>query len=84
MSLIGWIILGGIAGWIASMITGRNDQMGCITNILAGVVGAIVGGWLYTLIGGTGVISFDLVSLKVAGGGAVVVLAIVNLIFGRK
>jgi uncharacterized membrane protein YeaQ/YmgE (transglycosylase-associated protein family) len=51
MSIIGWVVLGGIAGWIASMITGRNDQMGCITNILAGIVGAIVGGWLYSLIG---------------------------------
>ena len=84
MSLIGWIILGGIAGWIASMITGRNDQMGCITNIAAGIVGAMLGGWLYSLIGGTGVISFNLVSLIVAVVGAVVVLAIVNLIFGRK
>ena len=66
------------------MITGRNDQMGCITNILAGIVGAIVGGWLYSLIGGSDVIGFDLVSLLIAIVGAVVVLAIVNLIFGRK
>ena len=84
MSFIGWIVLGGIAGWIASMITGRNDQMGCITNIVAGIVGAIVGGWLYSLIGGTGVISFNLVSLIVAVVGAVIVLAIVNVIFGRR
>lgn len=66
------------------MITERNDQMGCITNILAGIAGAIVGGWLYSLIGGSDVIGFDLVSLLIAVVGAVVVLAIVNLIFGRK
>ena len=50
MSFIGWVILGGIAGWIASIITGRNNQRGCITNIVAGIVGAIVGGWVYSFI----------------------------------
>ena len=84
MSFIGWIVLGGIAGWLASIITGRNDQLGCITNIAAGVVGAIVGGWLFSFFGGGGVTGFNLVSLLVAVVGAVVVLAIVNLIFGRK
>ncbi|MEE9188764.1 MAG: GlsB/YeaQ/YmgE family stress response membrane protein [Anaerolineales bacterium] len=84
MSLLGWIVLGGIAGWLASIITGRNDRMGCISNILAGIVGAIVGGWLFSFLGGTGVTGFNLVSLLVAVVGAVVVLAIVNLIFGRK
>jgi uncharacterized membrane protein YeaQ/YmgE (transglycosylase-associated protein family) len=84
MSLIGWIVLGGIAGWLASIITGRNDRMGCITNILAGVVGGVVGGWLFSFFGGSGVTGFNLMSLLVAVVGAVVVLAIVNLIFGRK
>ncbi|MGB5843084.1 MAG: GlsB/YeaQ/YmgE family stress response membrane protein [Anaerolineales bacterium] len=84
MSIIGWVILGGIAGWIASMITGRNDRMGCITNIAAGIVGAIVGGWLFSFFGGASVTGFNLVSLLVAVVGAVVVLAIINLIFGRK
>ena len=84
MSIIGWIVLGGIAGWIASMITGRNDRMGCITNIAAGVVGAIVGGWIFSLFGGGGVSGFNLGSLLVAVVGAVVVLAVINLIFGRK
>ena len=84
MSVIGWVILGGIAGWIASMITGRNDRMGCITNIAAGIVGAIVGGWLFSFFGGDSVTDFNLVSLLVAVVGAVVVLAIINLIFGRK
>ena len=84
MSIIGWVILGGIAGWIASMITGRNDQMGCITNIAAGIVGAIVGGWLFSFFGGGEVTGLNLWSLLIAVVGAVVVLAIVNLIFGRR
>ena len=84
MSILGWIVLGGIAGWIASMITGRNDRMGCITNIAAGIVGAIVGGWIFSFFGGGGVTGFNLGSLIVAVVGAVVVLAVINLIFGRK
>jgi uncharacterized membrane protein YeaQ/YmgE (transglycosylase-associated protein family) len=66
------------------MITGRNDQMGCITNIVAGIVGAMVGGWIYRLITGIDYMAFDLVSLIIAVVGAVIVLAIVNLIFGRR
>ncbi len=84
MSIIGWIILGGIAGWLASIITKRNDRMGCITNIVVGIIGAAVGGWVFSFFGGTGVSGFNLPSLLVAFVGAVIVLAVVNLIFGRK
>jgi uncharacterized membrane protein YeaQ/YmgE (transglycosylase-associated protein family) len=84
MGIISWIVLGGIAGWLASIITKRNDQMGCITNIIAGIVGAAVGGWIFSLFGGQGVTGFNLQSLFVAFVGAVIVLAVVNLIFRRK
>jgi uncharacterized membrane protein YeaQ/YmgE (transglycosylase-associated protein family) len=84
MGIISWIVLGGIAGWLASIITKRNDQMGCITNIIAGIVGAAVGGWVFSLFGGQGVTGFNLPSLLVAFVGAVIVLAIVNLIFTRR
>ena len=84
MNILGWIVLGGIAGWLASIITGRNDRMGCITNIVAGILGAIVGVWIFGLFGGSGVTGFNLGSLIVAVVGAVVVLAVINLIFGRK
>ena len=84
MSILGWIVLGGIAGWIASMITGRNDQMGCITNIAAGIVGAIVGGWIFSFFMKVEPTGFNLISLVIAVVGAVVVLAIINLIFGRR
>ena len=51
MGILSWIVLGGIAGWLASIVTKRNDRMGCITNILAGVVGAFVGGWVFSFFG---------------------------------
>ena len=84
MGILSWIVLGGIAGWLASIITKRNDRMGCITNIIAGIVGAAVGGWVFSLFGGQGVTGLNLPSLLVAFVGAVIVLAVINLIFGRK
>lgn len=83
MSILGWIILGGLAGWIASMITGRNDQQGCLMNIVVGVIGALIGGAIVGLFGSGGVTGFNLPSLLVAILGAVVLLAIVNLITRR-
>ena len=84
MGFVSWIVLGGIAGWLASIIMKRNDQMGCIMNIVAGIVGAFVGGWVFSLFGGQGVTGFNLQSLLVAFVGAVIVLAVVNLLFRRS
>jgi len=84
MSIIGWIVLGGLAGWLASIILKRNSQMGLIANVIAGIVGAAVGGWVFSLFGGAGVTGFNLPSLVVAFVGAVIVLAVVNLFLGRK
>jgi len=84
MGIISWIALGGIAGWLASIVMKRNDQMGCITNIIAGIVGASVGGWVFSFFGGQGVTGFNFPSLLVAFVGAVIVLAVVNLIFGKR
>lgn len=84
MGIISWIVLGGIAGWLASIVMKRNDQMGCITNIIAGIVGASVGGWVFSFFGGQGVTGFNFPSLLVAFVGAVIVLAVVNLIFGKR
>jgi uncharacterized membrane protein YeaQ/YmgE (transglycosylase-associated protein family) len=84
MGIISWLVLGAVAGWLASIITKRNDQMGCITNIIAGIVGAVVGGWIFSLFGGTGVTGFNLTSLIVALVGAVIVLAIVNFFTRRR
>ncbi len=84
MNIIGWIILGGIAGWLASIVTGRNSQMGCISNIIAGIIGGLVGGWVFSFFGKSGVTGFNLPSLLVAFVGAVIVLFIFNALFGRR
>jgi uncharacterized membrane protein YeaQ/YmgE (transglycosylase-associated protein family) len=84
MSIIGWIVLGAIAGWLASIVTGRNAQMGCIANIIAGVVGALIGGFIFSAFGGEPVTGFNIYSLIVAFVGAVIVLAIWNVISGRR
>lgn len=84
MSIVGWIILGGLAGWIASIITGRNNRMGCLANIVVGIVGAVIGGYLMNFIGGSGVTGFNLYSLLVAVVGAVVLLVIAGLIQGKR
>ena len=84
MGIISWIIFGAIAGWLASIIVGRNDQQGCLMNIVVGVVGAAIGGWAMSLIGGEGVTGFNLASFVVAVVGAVLLLVIVNIIFGRR
>jgi uncharacterized membrane protein YeaQ/YmgE (transglycosylase-associated protein family) len=59
MGILSWIIFGALAGWVASMITGRNERQGCLMNIIVGIIGASV-------------------------VGAVILLAIVNLLFGRR
>lgn len=84
MGILSWIVLGAIAGWLASIVTRRNDRMGCISNIIAGVVGAGVGGWVFSLFGATGVTGFNWSSLLVAFVGAVIVLAVFNLLFGKR
>ncbi|WP_095044811.1 GlsB/YeaQ/YmgE family stress response membrane protein [Candidatus Promineifilum breve] len=84
MGLIGWIIGGGIVGWLASMITGRNAQQGLIGNILAGIIGAFVGGALYGLLFGGGInFEWNITSFIVALIGAVIVLAVWNFISRR-
>lgn len=80
LNIILWIILGGIAGWIASIIMGRNARMGLLANIVVGIVGAIIGGFLLNLLGVAGTTGFNLWSLVVAVLGAVVLLAIIGAV----
>lgn len=79
MEWLAWIVLGGLAGWIASMITRNNARMGLLANIILGILGALAGNFLLPMIGVTGLTGFNLYSLLVAIGGAVVILLIVNL-----
>lgn len=78
MGLIMWIIFGALAGWIASMIAGTNEQQGAIGNIIMGILGAIIGGFVMNLIGGSGVVDFSLYGLLVAIGGAVALSLLVK------
>jgi uncharacterized membrane protein YeaQ/YmgE (transglycosylase-associated protein family) len=78
-NILVWIILGGVAGWIASILTGRNKRMGCLANIIVGVVGALIGGFVVGFLGGAGITGFNLPSLVVAVLGAVILLAITGM-----
>lgn len=84
MSIVAWLVLGALAGWLASIVTGNNERMGCFTNIAAGIVGAFLGGIIITaLTDGPGITGFNLYSILVAFVGAVIVLFILNLVQGR-
>lgn len=74
MGIISWIIIGSLAGWIARKITGDNAPIGRLRNIMTGVIGALLGGFIMSLIGHTGVTGLNLGSLLVATGGAVLLL----------
>ena len=79
MSYVVWIVFGLIAGFIASKIVNKQGQ-GFFLDIVLGVVGALVGGWLFELIGHAGVTGFNLYSMFVAVVGAVVVLVVYHAI----
>jgi uncharacterized membrane protein YeaQ/YmgE (transglycosylase-associated protein family) len=81
-TFIVWVILGALAGWIASIIMGRNAQMGAVANILVGIVGAIIGGLIMNAFGTAGVTGFNIWSLFVAILGAVILLFVVGLLRG--
>jgi uncharacterized membrane protein YeaQ/YmgE (transglycosylase-associated protein family) len=83
MSIIGWLILGLISGFIASRIVNDSGQ-GLVLNIVLGVVGAIVGGFIFSSFGGAPVTGFNLYSMFVSIIGAIVVLFIYHMIAGRR
>jgi uncharacterized membrane protein YeaQ/YmgE (transglycosylase-associated protein family) len=80
MGWIAWIILGGVAGWIASMITRNNARLGLIGNILIGIIGAFAGNFLINALngGGIAVFGFNFTTFIIAIGGAVVLLLLFN------
>ena len=83
MGIIAWIVLGLIAGFIASKIVNKQGE-GMLVDIILGIVGALVGGWLFRIFGMNGVTGFNAYSLLVAVGGAIVVLLIYHAITGRR
>ena len=80
MNLLLFIVLGGIAGWLASIIMHTNARQGMLLNIVVGIVGAFLGGLLFNMLGARGVTGFNLWSLVVALVGAVVLLGIVRAV----
>lgn len=85
MGLLSWIILGGLAGWIASMIMKTNERMGLLANIAVGVVGALIGGFVFGLLGAENPVNgLNLFSLLVAVIGSVILLGIVQAFTNRK
>ena len=83
MSVIGWIVLGLVAGFIASKIVNRQGE-GVLLDIVLGIVGALVGGFIFAQLGAAGITGFNLYSMFVAVIGAVVVLLIYHMIAGRS
>jgi uncharacterized membrane protein YeaQ/YmgE (transglycosylase-associated protein family) len=81
MEIIAWIIFGALAGWIASIIMGTNAEQGAVGNIIVGIIGAVIGGFIMRSLGAE-VTGFNFGSLLVAIGGAVLLLFIMR-IFSR-
>jgi uncharacterized membrane protein YeaQ/YmgE (transglycosylase-associated protein family) len=79
MSILAWIILGVIAGFIGSKIVNKQGE-GLILDLILGIVGAVVGGWLFGVFGGSGVTGLNLYSLLVAVIGAIVILFVYHAI----
>lgn len=76
MNILLWIVLGAIAGWIASMIMGTNERQGLIGDIILGIIGAFVGGLIFNMFGASGATGFNLYSLLVAIIGASILIYI--------
>jgi uncharacterized membrane protein YeaQ/YmgE (transglycosylase-associated protein family) len=83
MSILGWLVFGLITGFIASKIVNKTGE-GVLLDIVLGVVGAFVGGWIATLVGFPGVTGFNIGSMVIAVLGAIVVLVIYHAVTGRR
>ncbi len=82
MNVIVWLVVGGVIGWLASMVMKTDNQQGILLNVVVGIVGAVLAGWIISPLVGAGTINqgnFSLPSLVVSFVGAVILLAIVNL-----
>lgn len=83
MNIIIWLVVGGLIGWVASMLMKTDAQQGVFLNVVVGIVGALLGGWLLSPLVGAGTINssdFSVAGLGVSLLGAVILLAIVNLV----
>ena len=84
MGWLAWLVVGAVAGWLASIVMKTNRHQGLLMDILVGIVGAFIGGFLFNQLGSAGVTGFNIWSLFVAFTGAVVLLAAIRLLSGRR
>ena len=83
MNFIIWLIVGGVIGWLASIVMNTNEQQGTFLNVVDGIIGAMLGGWFISPLVGVGTINqdnFSLPAMLVSFVGAAILLAIVNLV----
>ena len=80
MSIVLWIVFGAIVGWLASVIMKTNGQQNLLLDIIVGIVGAVLGGWIMTMLGQESASGFNFYSFVVALLGAIVLLAIVKAV----
>lgn len=80
MGILLWILFGALVGWIASLVMRTDESQGAIANVIVGIVGAIIGGFIAELIGWEGITGFNLGSFLLALAGAIVLIAIVRMI----
>jgi uncharacterized membrane protein YeaQ/YmgE (transglycosylase-associated protein family) len=82
MNFIVWLVVGGVLGWLASLVMGTDNQEGIILSVIVGIIGAMLGGWVLSPLFGAGTINqsdFSLPALLVSFLGAIILLAIVNV-----
>lgn len=82
--IITWVVVGGLAGWVASKITKTDASQGLLGNIVVGIIGGLLGGFIFGLLGGSGFTGFNIWSFVVALVGSVVLLLIWKAISGKK
>jgi len=84
MGWLAWIVLGGLAGWVASILTKNNARMGILANIVVGIIGALAATYILHFAGIEGMTGFNFYSFLVAVGGAVLLLFLFGAIRGRR
>ena len=82
MGWLAWIVIGAVAGWLASLVMKTNRRQGLLMDIIVGIVGALIGGFIFNQFGAAGVTGFNVWSLFVAFTGAIVLLGFIRLING--
>ena len=84
MSIIGWIVVGLIAGWLAKLVVPGREPGGFFATMAIGIVGAILGGWVWNMMGHTGATGIDIGSIFIAFVGSVILLVLYHAVIGSR